>query len=155
MPSANLDLVRSIYAAWGRGEILPTDPTAELVHPNIEIAVVDGPEPSSRKGMAAATPGIEGFLASGTTFASKQIEYRELDDERVLVLSRVIGRGARSRGRPCSAQRACSTSVTGSSPGSSCTGTATERSTTSASHRTPAPDPAVYAESPAARDASP
>jgi ketosteroid isomerase-like protein len=88
--------VRSIYAAWGRGEILPTDSTAELAHPEIEIVVVDGPEPSSRKGMAAAKPGIEGFLSLWDDFRVEADEYRELDDERVLVLGRVIGRGARS-----------------------------------------------------------
>jgi ketosteroid isomerase-like protein len=96
MSSANLDLVRSIMAAWERGEIVPRGSIAELAHPDIEIAVVDGPEPSSRKGLAAARPGIEAFLSLWEDYRVEIDEYRELDDERVLVLGQVSARGASS-----------------------------------------------------------
>jgi ketosteroid isomerase-like protein len=94
--SANLELVRSIMAAWERGEILPTASIAELVDPDIEIVVVDGPEPSSRKGLAAAAPGVEVFLGLWEHYRVEAEGYLELDAERVLVFSRVIGRGKSS-----------------------------------------------------------
>ena len=41
--SANLDLVRPIYAAWGRGDYSST----EWAHAEIEVVAVDGPDPKS------------------------------------------------------------------------------------------------------------
>jgi ketosteroid isomerase-like protein len=103
MPSTNVDLVRSITAQWERGEILPSDSSTELVHPEVEIVIVDGPEPSSSKGLAAATPGVEAFLWS--YYLVEVDECRELDDERVLVLGRVSARG-RSSGVEIAQRRA-------------------------------------------------
>ena len=60
--SENLELVRSILASWERDEM--TSPQwAEWAHPEIEISVVGGPEPSRHVGLADATPHIEAFMA--------------------------------------------------------------------------------------------
>src|SRR5947209_8677315 len=87
--SENLELVRSIYAEWERGDF-PAQP--EWADPAISFEVPDGPEPSIRTGIAAA-PGVEGFVELWETLRFIAEEYRELDDGSVLVLSRMRGRG--------------------------------------------------------------
>jgi ketosteroid isomerase-like protein len=90
--SANLDLVRSIYAGIERGDYR----SAEWAHPQIEYVVAGGPEPGSftgREGMAQAMRSIFSALTDVRTDAE---EYRELDAVRVLVLARGSGRGKRS-----------------------------------------------------------
>ena len=87
--SANLDLVRSIYADWERGKFIARPEWAAV---DIEFEVPDGPEPSTRTGQASA-PGIEAFLNLWEELAFEAEEYRELDDGSVFVLSRMRGRG--------------------------------------------------------------
>jgi ketosteroid isomerase-like protein len=51
--SANLDLVRRIYAGWERGDYSSTD----SAHPEIETVMADGPSPgrwTGRAGVAEA-----------------------------------------------------------------------------------------------------
>jgi hypothetical protein len=90
--SANLDLLRSVYAAWVRGDWS----SAEWAHPAIEFAIGDGPDPGSRRGIAAMGEGWRDFLASWEEYRVEAEEYRELDDDRVLVLINIRGRGKAS-----------------------------------------------------------
>jgi ketosteroid isomerase-like protein len=90
--SANLELVRSIRAASDRGDYS----AAEWAHPEIEYVFADGPSPGSWKGLAGMTESFRDFLGAWKNFRAEVEEYRELDDERVLVLIRYSGRGKRS-----------------------------------------------------------
>jgi ketosteroid isomerase-like protein len=92
MPSANLDLVQSIYAAWERGDYS----SAEWAHPEIEFVFADGPSPSRGTGAAGLAAAWGDFLGAWEDFRIEVEEYRELDDERVLVLDRFIARGRTS-----------------------------------------------------------
>jgi len=87
--SANLELVRSIYADWERGEFSATPNWADS---GMEFEIPDGPEPSTRTGIAS-TPGVEAFLELWEHLRFEAEEYRELDDGSVLALSRMMGRG--------------------------------------------------------------
>jgi len=92
MSQENLDLVRSVFAEWERGEF---STTPEWADPVMVFEIPDGPEPSTRTGLSA-TPGVEAFLELWEHLRFEAEEYRELDDGSVLVLSRMIGRGKAS-----------------------------------------------------------
>lgn len=92
MTSANVELVRSIYAAWERGEY----DSAEWAHPEIELVFADGPTPGTWVGVANMARGWREFLSAWVDFRGEVDEYRRLDAERVLVLQRFTGRGKTS-----------------------------------------------------------
>ena len=92
MARANLDLTRSIVAEWERGDYSST----EWQDPEIEFVIADGPAPGRWKGAAGITEGWGDFLSAWDGFHTEVDEYRELDDERVLVLVRFGGRGKTS-----------------------------------------------------------
>jgi ketosteroid isomerase-like protein len=92
MVSTNLDLARSIYAAWERGDYS----SAEWAHPEIEFVIDDGLSPENWTGLVGLAEGWRGWLGAWEDFRAEAEEYRELDVERVLVLNRFGGRGKTS-----------------------------------------------------------
>jgi len=90
--SENLDLVRSILAAWERGEFRLS---AEW-HPEIEFVVADGPEPGRWVGRAGMEEGARAILSPFENARIEAEEFRELDAGRILVLVRSSGRGRTS-----------------------------------------------------------
>jgi ketosteroid isomerase-like protein len=92
--SANLDLVRSIFAAWERGDFSSFD----WAHPEVELVVVDGPSPTTVTGVSQMTEWFNDFLSVWEGYRLASDEYRELDDKRVLVLGRNSGGRGKASG---------------------------------------------------------
>lgn len=92
MASANLELVRSIYGAWARGDFSP----AAWAQPDIEFVRADGPSPRRWTGTAGLVAGTRDWLSAWQELRVEAVEYRELDEERVLVLVHSSGRGKAS-----------------------------------------------------------
>jgi ketosteroid isomerase-like protein len=92
MASANVELVRSIHAAWARGDYS----SAEWAHPDIEFAFADGPTPGSWTGLAEMADAWGGSLDAWEELRIEADEFHELDGERVLVFVHWSGRGKTS-----------------------------------------------------------
>jgi ketosteroid isomerase-like protein len=90
--SSNVDLVRSIYERWARGEFSPI----EWADPEIEYVIADGPHPGTWRGISAVEETQREVLSAWASWRVDVQSYRKLDGERVFVLSRVTGRGATS-----------------------------------------------------------
>jgi ketosteroid isomerase-like protein len=91
MSQENVELVRSIVAAWERGDF---SQETEWAHPEIDYVYVDGPAPGAWTGRDAMAKGFrEGFLSAWEDVRLGADEYRALDSERVLVLISRSGRG--------------------------------------------------------------
>ena len=91
--SANVDLVRSIYAAWERGDYFTSTDWAD---PEIEFVVMDGLNPGALRGTAALEANWREFQGAWEDYGMKAEIYRQLDDERILVTARLSGRGKAS-----------------------------------------------------------
>jgi ketosteroid isomerase-like protein len=91
--TSNIELVRSIYADWERGDFS----AADWVHPEIEVTFADGPAPGGWRGRAGFTAAWREFLGTWENVSIRVEEYREVDDQRVLVFAYVRGRGKASR----------------------------------------------------------
>jgi ketosteroid isomerase-like protein len=90
--SENLELVRSIYADWERGDWS----SASWAHPQIEYAMVDEPGSQTHRGLGAMAEAWRAFLSAWEGYRLEAVEYRALDEERVLVLVHAYGRGKSS-----------------------------------------------------------
>jgi ketosteroid isomerase-like protein len=92
MVSENLDLVRSIYAAWERGEF----GSADWAHPEIEYVSADGPDPGSWTGLEEMAEHFRAWLGLWEEFRLTADEYRRFGTENVIVLDHVSGHGKAS-----------------------------------------------------------
>ena len=90
--SANVDLVRSIYAEWERGDF----GSVAWADPQIEFVFADGPSPGRWTGVSGMREGFRDYLSAWESYGVESAEYRELDAERVLVLVRFSGSGKES-----------------------------------------------------------
>jgi ketosteroid isomerase-like protein len=87
-----VDLVRSIYAAWERGDFS----SADWAHRDIEFAFVDGPDPRSTTGLAGMSESFRRWVSAWDEFRVEAKEYRELDGERVAALVHLKAHGKTS-----------------------------------------------------------
>ena len=94
MSSPNVDLVRSIYADWERGDFR----SVEWADPEIEYVQAEwGMFPrTSSPGLVGMADAARARLEVLKDVRALAEECRELDDRRVLVLDRTIGRWKRS-----------------------------------------------------------
>jgi ketosteroid isomerase-like protein len=89
MASTNLDLVRSIFSDWERGDFS----SAAWADPEIEFVMADGPMAGSWKGLAGMAEAQREWLTAWEKLRQEPEEYRELDGERILALHRFSARG--------------------------------------------------------------
>lgn len=94
MSSTNLDLVRSIYVAQARGDFS----SAEWADPEIEYVIADGPAPASWTGLDGMAQGWRSIIEVWDDVRVDVDEYRELDSERVLALTRFSGGHGKASG---------------------------------------------------------
>jgi ketosteroid isomerase-like protein len=90
--SENLDLVRSIYADWEHGDF----GSADWADPELNFVIVGGPMPGRAHGIAGMAQRMREFLTAWEGYRTEAEQYRELDDGRILVLSRDTARGRTS-----------------------------------------------------------
>src|SRR3954447_15718582 len=92
MSQDNVEIVRSLYSVWGLGDFS----SADWAHPQIEFVSVDGPAPGTWTGLSGMAEGWRAWLSAWEEFRLEADDYRDLDDERVLALVQVSGRGRTS-----------------------------------------------------------
>jgi ketosteroid isomerase-like protein len=92
MSQENVELVRAICAPWEHGDYS----SAEWAHPEIEVVNPDGPTPGSWRGLVGMADAYRGFLSAWDDVRTDVEEYRDVDSERVLVLTHTSGRGKTS-----------------------------------------------------------
>jgi ketosteroid isomerase-like protein len=92
MSSANVDLVRSLFADWEHANY----GSVAWAHAEIEFAVLDGPSPGIWTGVAGMIEGYREIMNAWEDYGGEAEGYRVLDGERVLVLIHLSGRGKAS-----------------------------------------------------------
>ncbi|MGO9488331.1 MAG: nuclear transport factor 2 family protein [Solirubrobacteraceae bacterium] len=89
MTATNVELVRSIYESWEAGDFSRAGQWAD---PEIEVASFGGPVTGGFVGAAAIEQGWQALLDTLDDVRPEAQEYKDIDDERVLVLSCLHGR---------------------------------------------------------------
>jgi ketosteroid isomerase-like protein len=84
--------VRSIYADWERGDFS----SAEWADPEIEYVYVGGPDAGRSTGVAGMAQGFRDYVRAWEAWRVVAERYVEVDEERVIALFRVSGRGKAS-----------------------------------------------------------
>ena len=87
--SENLDLVRSIFAEWERGDYSRVD----WADSDIEFAWIDGPSPGRWIGVQGMSEGMREMLSAWKDHRVIAETFTEVDAERVLVTVHAEGRG--------------------------------------------------------------
>jgi ketosteroid isomerase-like protein len=90
--SANLDLVKSIFTAWEKGDFSSADWAA----PDIDFVMAGGLLEGRWKGISEMTETWGVMLGAFERLQAVPEEFRELDGDRVLVFLRNEGRGRES-----------------------------------------------------------
>lgn len=85
----NVALVRSIYDAWAQGDFRPS----AWADPDIEFGYIGGPEPAASRGIEPMNVLWREWLRDWEGFRAEPVEYRVIDEDRILVLVRNRGRG--------------------------------------------------------------
>ena len=87
--SSNLDLVKSIFAAWERGDFS----SANWADPDIEYEMIGGVAEGRWAGVRQMGKAWGEMLSAWENLRAVPEMFRELDDGRVLVFLRNTGRG--------------------------------------------------------------
>jgi hypothetical protein len=90
--SRNLELVRSIYADWERGDYTRTG----WADPEIEFVSLGTFETFRARGLVGMSDFVREMFGTFADWQNEAEEYRELDERRVLVLDTMSGRGKMS-----------------------------------------------------------
>jgi GNAT superfamily N-acetyltransferase len=89
MAKENVEIVRSIYRGWDRGDY----GSDSWAGPELEWTFVDWFMLGSGKGIASLSRTWSDFLKTWEEFHNEAVDYRHVDGDRVLVLTRFWGRG--------------------------------------------------------------
>ena len=92
MSRENVELVRRIYEDWAQGRFA----SVELLDPEIEFVLADGPSPGRHKGLTAMAKANRDWLQAWEEVRQIPERLRELDDERVLSIHHYRARGKKS-----------------------------------------------------------
>ena len=92
MSRENVEVVRRIYADWAQGRFASVD----LLDPEIEFVLADGPFSGSYKGLAAMAKANREWLQAWEEVRQVPDQLRELDGERVLSFHHYRARGKKS-----------------------------------------------------------
>jgi ketosteroid isomerase-like protein len=90
--SANLELVRSIYSDWERGDFS----SAAWAHPEIEWTWIGGPSPRAVHGLPGLAEGTREWLMVWNDARMLAEHYIEIDQDRIAALVHFAGHGKAS-----------------------------------------------------------